>query len=261
MSNREKVPEYIDRYNNGELTGEDLNTFIEMLRTNPRLREEVKLDSELNEILAQTDILELRKKILYEQKHAQKGKGPNLKSFLIAASLLFLFGIEVILIMNKTNHHPSPPIGTHISNLKPELPKSSFKNEIAKQTAFSETRNKASRIIGINNDTSLSKRFRKNIAFEKMIGSTRHSGYFLMNTPRMGYIYGKKMDIHFEWNITENEEIELKIIDNAGESVYESGLINTNRYLLPSGTLLSGLYYFRVLQNDEIIFFGKFVIE
>ena len=260
MSDREKIPEYIDRYNNGELTGEDLNIFIEMLRTNPRLREEVKLDSELNEILAQTDILELRKKILYEQKHFQQRKGPDLKSFLIAASIILLIGIEAFLFMNKTNHQTSP-IVTHISNPKPELTKSSFNNEIAQQTTLSEAQNKASRIIGKNNDTSLTKRFRKNNSFEKMIGSTRHSGYFIMNAPRLGYIYGKKTDIHFEWNIAENEEIDLKIIDNTGETVHESGLISTNRYLLPSGTLLSGLYYFKVLQNDEIIFFGKFVVE
>ena len=77
MSDREKLPELIDRFNNGKLTGEKLTAFLEMLKTNPRLREEVRLDSDLNEILANMDILELRQKILSIQQNRQKRKGTD----------------------------------------------------------------------------------------------------------------------------------------------------------------------------------------
>jgi hypothetical protein len=230
-----------------------------MLKSNPRLRDEVKLDRELNEILAQTDILEFRRKILFEQKRQKKRKGPYLNSLLIAASLLLFIGIEVILIMNKTDHRSSV-VSTN-SNQLPKENKSILNIKSEKLTILSEIQNKAIIIDGRKKDTSLNKRFRKNNSFENMIGSTRHSGYFRMNAPRIGYKYGKKMDIHFEWTLAENEEIELKIMDNTGESVHESGLIQNNSYVLNSGTLLSGLYYFIVKKNDDILFIGKFVVD
>jgi len=193
MSNREKVPEYIDRYNAGELKGEELQIFNEMLKSNPRLRDEVKLDSELNEILAQTDILEFRRTILFEQKHYKKKKGPDLKSWLIAASLLLLIGIEVALVMNKDHYRST--VGPSVSNQKPLALKSLLNNKAEKQTILAETQNKAIETSGNKKDTNTNKRFRKNSSFEKMIGSTRHSGYFNMNAPGIGYSYKKMADI------------------------------------------------------------------
>ena len=82
-----------------------------------------------------------------------------------------------------------------------------------------------------------------------------------MDAPLIGYPFSKKAKIMFEWTQDGHAEIELKIMDNTGTSIHESRLLDSNKYSLPPGTLNSGLYYFKVLQNDEIIFFGKFIVE
>jgi hypothetical protein len=108
MSDREKLPELIDRFNSGDLKGKELTAFLEMLRANPRLREEVRLDADLNNILADTDTIELRKKVLSLKKHRQNRQSNDLRLFLIAASLLLLIGLEVLLLLTKK---PVPPHG------------------------------------------------------------------------------------------------------------------------------------------------------
>ena len=260
MSDKEKLPELIDRFNNGKLSGEELSTFLEMLKTNPRLREEIRLDSELNEILANEDILELRQKILTIQKNHQKRNGPDLHFFLLAASLLLLIGIEVLLFMNNTHRNPSKST-TLIPKHQPDLKKVPDITKVEHPVIPMDTGNKGKSMIERIPETRLASNFRKNPSFENMIGATRHAGYFRMDVPEIGYRFSEKAVIQFEWNLEKQAEIELKIMDNTGTSVHESGSLNKNRYSLPSGTLKRGLYYFKVMQNDEIIFFGKFMVE
>jgi hypothetical protein len=260
MSDREKLPELIDRFNNGKLTGEKLTAFLEMLKTNPRLREEVRLDSELNEILANVDILELRQKILSIQKNRQKRKGTDFYFFLLAASLLLLIGIEVLLIMNNTHRNPYNNT-TLIPKYQPDSKQLPVNNKVEQEAITTETVNKEKKIRDRKTEKRLAASFRKNPSFENMIGSTRHAGYFRMDAPLIGYRFSEKAEIMFEWTQDGHAEIELKIMDNTGTSIHESRLLDKNKYSLPPGTLNRGLYYFKVLQNDEIIFFGKFMVE
>ena len=260
MSDREKLPELIDRFNNGTLTGEKLTAFLEMLKTNPRLREEVRLDSELNEILANVDILELRQKILSIQKKRQKRKGTNLHLFLLAASLLLLIGIEALLIMNNTHRNPYNNT-TLIRKYQPDSKQLVGNNKVEHPAITTETINKEKKIRDRKTEKRLAASFRKNSSFENMIGSTRHAGYFRMDAPLIGYRFSEKAEIMFKWTQDGHAEIELKIMDNTGITIHESRLLDKNKYSLPPGTLNRGLYYFKVLQNDEIIFFGKFMVE
>jgi hypothetical protein len=260
MNDREKLPELIDRFNNGKLTGEKLTDFLEMLKTNPRLREEVRLDSELNEILANMDILELRQKILSIQQNRQKRKGTDFYFFLLAASLLLLIGIEVLLIMNKTHRNPynNTTLTPKYQSDSKQLP---VNNKVKQAAITTKTVNKEKKIRDWKTEKRLAASFRKNPSFENMIGSTRHAGYFRMDAPLIGYRFSEKAEIMFEWTQDGHAEIELKIMDNTGTSIHESRLLDKNKYSLPPGTLNRGLYYFKVLQNDEIIFFGKFMVE
>jgi hypothetical protein len=260
MSDREKLPELIDRYNSGNLTEEELSAFLEMLKNNSRLREEVRLDKELNEILADEDIIELRKKLLAVKKNTGQRKGADLKFFLLAASILLLIGLGVLLFINNKHHHPHGNIPlTH--KYQPEhyrLPKINKveKTGIAKDITTREIK-KPDRRMGM----MLAAGFRKNPAFENMLGATRHAGYFRMDAPALGYRFGEKAVIRFEWLQDGQTGINLKIMDNTGTIVHESALLVKNKYSLPPGTLKAGLYYFEVLENDEILFFGKFFIK
>jgi hypothetical protein len=260
MSDREKLPELIDRYNNGKLSGEELTAFLEMVRTNSRLREEVRLDSELNEILANGDILELRQKIMEIQKKHLRSKGPDIHLFLLAASFLLLLGIEVILFMSIVYHNPSKSTIMDPKN-QPTLKRGQEITRVEHPVITSDTVNKGKSTVRKMPVKRLAANFRKNPSFENMIGATRYAGYFRMKDPVIGYRFSRKAVIRFEWILEEQTGIDLKIMDNTGKSVHESGSLGKNNYSLPPKTLDRGLYYFKVLQNDEILYFGKFSIE
>ena len=260
MSDREKFPELIDRFNNGELKGDELTAFLSILKTNPRLREEVRLDSELNEILANGDILELRQKILLIQKRRKRRKGPDLHFFLLAASLLLLIGIETLLFTNNTNHSPSKNsilIPRHQQQSK-QVPVS---GKVERPVIAMKSVKKGKRILDLKTEKRLAANFRENPSFENMIGSTRYAGNFRMDAPIIGYRFSETAEIRFEWILDGQTEIELKVMDNTGINIHESGLLSKNKYSLPPGTLKRGIYYFKVMQNDEIIFFGKFFVK
>jgi len=259
MSDREKLPELIDRFNNGNLTGEELITFLGMLKTNPRLREEVRLDTELNEVLANEDMLDLRQKILTIQKKHQKRKGPDLHLFLLAASLLLLIGIEALLLINNASRNSSHTI-THVPKHQQSL-KQILASKIEHAAIPMDTVKKKNISVDRKRETELAASFRKNPSFENMIGATRHAGYFRLDAPVTGHRFSRKEEITFEWILDGQAGIELKIMDNTGSGIHESGPLRTNKYSLPPGTLKTGLYYFKIIQNDEIIFFGKFIVK
>jgi hypothetical protein len=254
MNDRKKQPEYIDRFNNGNLTGKALTAFLEEVKTNPRLREEVRLDSELNEILSNFDLLELREKLISVQKLRRKRKRPEVTLLLMAASLLLLIGFEVFLLVSNMHHRTSGndlnAINTFIGNQKPVSPS-------APVTAGLTAPDKIDK-QGTN--LKFAELYKKNPAFENMIGTTRNSVSFTIISPIIGERFRPHDDINFVWK-SRTSIIELIILDNAGRSAHSSGTIHKNAYTVQKGTLKPGLYYFRVIQNDEPVFFGKFSIE
>ena len=258
MSNREKLPELIDRFNCGELTGDELTAFLEMMNNSPRIREEVRLDKELNEILANKDILELRQKILSVQKDRDRKKGHDFHYLLLAASLLFLIGLEILLMLTYRNHiHPVQISGIH--KTKPftsEEPGKAGQTMIAKGNETSDRK-----ITEMKNDTRLAANFRTNPSYENMIGATRSGGSFRMELPVSGHIYSENSIITFLWKKGSEEKLELDIMDNAGTSVARTQVLKENNYSFPKGTFKAGLYYYRVIQQEEILYFGKFLVK
>jgi len=263
MSNREKMPEWIDRFNNGELSGEELQTFLEMAKKDPRLREEIKLDLDLNSILTEEDILDLRKKIMNLKRQRLGRKGNNLKFYLMAASFLLFLGIGLLLFYYKgtrTSNAKSVEIillqkhqaqlKQHLSVQKPDSSKTSLNIE-KKENHFS------SEEIG----TDLLAGFVKNPSLENLIGTTRHSENFLMVFPINNHHFSANAVARFEWIVDGQAEIELRIMNNSGTPVHESGTIRKNSYSIPSGKLKPGLFYFKILRGDELLYFGKFTIK
>ncbi len=260
MSNREKLPELIDRYNNGELSGDELTAFLEMLKASPRLRNEVKLDKELNDILANSDLLDLRKVILSVQQERKKRKGPGLQIFLLAASLLLLIGIEIVLFMNYPRQTPASSTKA-ISKNQPALTHETDNKKIENQVIVTEPSNKAAKITTPKTEPRIADNYRENLSFEKIIGATRHDGAFRLVAPAIGAQFSEKAKIVFKWTTEKQAGIELNIMDNAGSVVHESGPLDQSEYTLAPGKLNKGLYYYKVMEKDEIIFFGKFIIE
>ena len=102
MIEQEKLPEMIDRFNNKDLHGKELKEFIELMKQDPELRLEVKLDKDLNEILSDSDILELREKVL-KCKIPKESNYMRLPILFLAASVTFLIGLAIfVFFMDET---------------------------------------------------------------------------------------------------------------------------------------------------------------
>ncbi|MCX6247821.1 MAG: hypothetical protein NTW10_08820 [Bacteroidetes bacterium] len=261
MSDREQLPELIDRFTNGSLTGEELASFLEVLKTNPRLREEVRLDHELNDILANQDILELRQRIIAIQKTRHRRKGPDLQILLLAASILLLIGIEVLLLLNKTYRANPVKNPVLITKHQPGMTRKEIKDKVIIPETETPVPDNAKYLNDYKKKTELSSNFRKNPAFENMIGTTRHALSFRMDAPSATTCYHQSDFIRFEWMIDDQAEINLIIMNNTGVTVHESPVLTKNRYSLPPGSLKNGLYYFKVMHDDEILYFGKFLVK
>ena len=162
--------------------------------------------------------------------------------------------------MNYPRHNPS--ISTKIiSKNQPVLKQPTQKIKIENQITTTEPENKGTKIITSKTETKIADNFRENLSFENMIGATRHAGSFRMVAPAMDAHFSEKAEIVFKWTLDKQTKIELKIMDNSGSSVQESGFLDQSDYSLAPGTLIKGLYYYKVMQKDEIIFFGKFIVD
>jgi hypothetical protein len=260
MSDRKKIPELIDLYNSGMLNGEELQAFLHLLKTNPRLREEVKLDNELDRILANDDILQLRRTILKVQKKNNKNEGPDINYYLLAASVVILIGIEVLLFLNKSNRfHTDDTTVTVKERTGPGPAKGN--NQADKRFVLVDSMKRTDKTPEQPAEPEAVSSYRKNPAFENMIGATRQLSSFRMDAPMPGTAFSKKTVILFKWFFDDHSVIKLTILNNKGASVHESEALKGKRYSLPAGTLTKGLYYFKVIQDDEIVYFGKFLIK
>ena len=105
MIEKEKLPEWIDRFNKKDLHGNELKEFLELMKQDPELRIEVKLDKELNEALADTDIIELRKKV-GKCKIPKESNHMRLPILFLAASITILIGLAIFIYiwMRQADH-------------------------------------------------------------------------------------------------------------------------------------------------------------
>jgi len=261
MSDREKIPEWIDRLNNGELSGQELETLLEMARNDPRLAEEIRLDLELNSVLSEDDVLKLREKIVGVMNQAQKNNGNKFRMILMAASLFLLAGVIVFLLLQR-GHRNGKEDQTMMNHRNPHgLRPVPAGHKMDSATALSVKAKESNDTIFQKPGSNLLARFDKNPAFENLIGTTRHAGNFKLISPTITNHFTTRSSVQFLWVPEDPVETELKIMNNSGTLVHESAVLRKNIYSLPPGSLRSGLYYFKIIRGDELIYFGKFSIE
>lgn len=264
MTDKENLPEWIDRFTNNELEGDELQKFIEMLRSDPELRKEVKLDHDLNVMLLDEDMLEFRKKLMsHLKKDGHQRLSPG--QLLLAATLLLLIGIGFLIYKTGLNGDMNI-VNQKISMVNPDsidkdsipdlqIAVSSVKKKIDKDTLSDP--GKPSVIH--RNQRILASNYIPYPAFESLVGTKMRSWEFLLVAPKQIRIQ-KGSDIRFQWETRRELNVSLKIMDNRGNLVYDGKPGITKILEIKENKLNPGLYYFKFLANDEIIYFGKFEI-
>ena len=266
MIEKEKLPEWIDRYNNNDLHGKDLKEFVELLKNNPELRLDVKLDKELNDILAETDIIELRRKII-KSKISNKTNGPGLSLFLLAASVTILIGLAIFafLWMKKTDSENLKTeyefkIADTSIHKKKQL---SADEQVALDKATIDSIISRKRLGEIKTDDEilLADNYTPYLPYESMVGEISRANYFKLFKPSFTDKYGKGSVVTFNWETTSSNSVTIIITNNKGQPVFESQPINSKNFHFDTSKLSGGLYYFKFIINDEIIYFGKFTLQ
>ncbi len=140
-----------------------------------------------------------------------------------------------------------------ISKNQPALTHETDNKKIENQVIVTEPSNKAAKITTPKTEPRIADNYRENLSFEKIIGATRHDGAFRLVAPAIGAQFSEKAKIVFKWTTEKQAGIELNIMDNAGSVFTNQGrLIKANYF--GSGKLNKGLYYYKVMEKDEITF-------
>lgn len=104
MRNNTDYTEIIEKYLDGELTGEELENFQKALESDEELAPELKLHEDIQKAISQTDVIELRENIAKTIQNAGDGKKriSIRNTWLVAASVIVLTGttLAVWFIMN-----------------------------------------------------------------------------------------------------------------------------------------------------------------
>ncbi len=268
MSNREKIHEWIDRFNTNELSGEELIIFLEMMNKDHRVREEVRLDNELNSILKQDDLLELRKKIRKVCSETPGRRNRNIRILLMAASLLILLSLEyTIFYLTRSPKTTDKSEFVHLQNSpwKKEMDqmKQSFQNTKQVHTIFQKDKP-----VSLNNEFQVVENtydllacYQQNKVLENLIGTTNRSGSIRMLKPEASSVFTRKSTIWFSWKTESPEETSLIVENNNGLVVYESDSNYNQSVFLMASYLDFGLFYYKIMRKDEVIYFGKFTVQ
>ncbi|HSN49853.1 MAG TPA: hypothetical protein VLR52_01395, partial [Bacteroidales bacterium] len=246
MSEREKYPEMIVRFNAGEMDGEELRQFLELLRKNPGLQKEVELDKEINEHLNEETILDLRRKMLLIQKKKPDDRNRNLL-FLLAASLLLLLSIGIFLLTK------IPKIKTPSIAVTKEI----VKDSLASQEMVAGTKDSISTLVTGEKQVILTASYQPDPAYETLVGTIMRSANFELLQPGEDQVFRKNGNILFRWEIPDAKKLTIRIVNNRGKQILEYKKINLQQLEVPVKLMPAGLFYYKILEDDEILFVGK----
>lgn len=264
MIEQEKLPEWIDRFNRKELNDEELEKFLQWMEEDPQLKKEVMLDKELNSILDDQDILDLRKKILSRKKKNELLR----KRFLLAAAVivmlaalfvLYQFVLKEMSVYMKENKDMLAQDTTILQETDSTGTKMSVRrNDNNNPETLTE---KSGNLTNRENTRELyASNYEPFPPFESLVETVTRAGYFKLTGPR-GIFFIKNSYVRFSWETNLSQTLNLKILNNKGLAVREASLPQDGKWLLNIAGLKPGLYYFKILMSDEIIYFGKFELE
>jgi hypothetical protein len=265
MNEHEKLPEWIDRFNKKDLHGNELKEFLELMKQDPELRREVKLDEDLNKILADADIIELRKKII-KYKIPKESKHIGLPIFFLAASITILIGFAFFVYwwMRKEDDPIIKSDYTFIADTSSFLKKQLTNEEqVAHDLAtFDSIANRKKRgEIQPDDKILLSDNYRPYPPYESMVGEVNRAINFKLINPSVSDNFKKGSFITFRWETEALFSLIITITDNKGQSLFVSDPIKGKKFIYNTLNLSKGLYYVKFIYNDEIVFFTKFTLK
>ncbi len=257
--NPELPGDWIDRYSNDELNESELVTFREWMRVNPILRSEVNLDASLTRFLQDAEIIDLMNKAKAVSR--QKSESSPLMNFLlVAASFLCLALISGLFYHMNTRDRPagtparpnvSQAIQIHSENYRDREAANVGKKQF--QKLWMKTESVKPGLLADN--------FKPMPELELLSGSVTRSSQFVLSSPNTDLDIPADTEVLFSWKYADNEAaVMLVIMDNTGNQVSQNRLCSSGSFSLKTKGFREGLYYWKILTNDDLIIMGKITI-
>jgi hypothetical protein len=253
---REKISEWIVRYNEGTLEGKELEAFLRMLQDDPDLRKEVAVDLEINRILEERDLLEFREAILNARKSPKSGRP---RWFLLAATLLLLVSAGGYLLYQAFFRSDVQDHQGRITAAKQDTTMQGKMNAPGEKTV--KTDSNAREPGTIRKTDLLAQNFVPLPSLESLVGVVTRADGIILEEPGYNLRIRQGDPVRFRWTTSGPDRIGIQVFDNRGFKILSEGNIGNNEYLLKTGSMKPGLYYWKILKNDQLVTVGKIRID
>jgi hypothetical protein len=236
--------------------------FKEQLKSNSLLRTEQKLDARLNEFLADNEKIGFMAKICNLAEKSRNYRKKKAKMAFAAISFMLVWVLIAIFQLNRIPNHQQ------VSAIQPDK-----KNSVSESTiSFPEVKKLS------NKELHKQERFFDNDCFplsvdpyrilpeyEILVGSIYRHGDLILTSPCPVSNCNLKDSIVFSWKSMHNHdlsELTIRFTDNRGNQVRQSTLDQSAlRFTILAQTLGPGLFYWKILVNEELTGVGKVSIQ
>jgi hypothetical protein len=261
MIENDKIAEWIDRYNRNDLRGKELEEFMELLKQDPELRKEVKLDKELNDLFREKDEIDLRRKLM-KHRIPNRENGINYPLILLAASVIILITLTIFFyFMIRIEDEPALrereytyyPADTSLFRERGQG--ESLHGDVILPTDDQKIVEKLEREL-----LSMREDFEIYPPYESLVAEVYRSEEFRLITPRSPAVFEKGEIIDFTWKPAANQ-VNVIILNNRGKEIHRSEQVITGKLSFKTEKLSPGLYYVKFIGREEIVFFSKFTLK
>ena len=282
MKTKTKYIDYVWKFLEGELSGEELKIFKDELKTNYELNRVYQEQSEIFKALQKTETIELRKQL---SNIVQEPKAPyNVRSSFNSRMLLYLAAASVVIILSL-----GYIILNYIANdnrSSADFNKQIVSNEMQSEIVEEDQLSKDSYVYNPSNDQNndsnlqfypaisyfdtttdvkyiydelLAVVYQENPMLESLLDLNYRSDLIDLYLPEPEQSYTFDDTIVFYWKPEVDTSLYLTIINNRSIEIFYTKL--KGKHLVFNQKLSPGLYYWKINTDRENLFNGKIVIK
>jgi hypothetical protein len=250
---RDQINEWIVKYNEGTLEGRDLEEFMKLLAEDPEIQKEVGVDREIDKMLQEKDLLEFRQAIL---KAREANPSRKLRWFLLAASLAVLLSAggfmlyRTLFLKGSNDRMPGKPAS--FSEMVSKDGQNARNKSGSEMTADSVAEQK---------NQLLAERFVPLNSLESIVGESTRADDILVQGPASDLKIRCGDSVTFYWKAESPAPLDICLLDNHGTKVMSVRHSGVTKYFLKTANLKPGLYYWKLLKDDQLVTAGKIRLE
>ena len=260
MKDFEITSDWTDRYNDDELDELEKSFFQQQMLNNPMLRAEVYIDARLNRLFSDEDVLELMQKVQSVTKKHNQNSG-MMSYLLIAATVISLIVLGAILFLVE-KRPVSLPAYARQQNIPPVKKQTHdiFSGNNLKSTQPSKE-NTSVNPREISGTALLAEKYKPLAEFELLVGSVTRSTQIRLITPAAKIQIQTGIPVRFSWISQNNQHpVSIVIMNNLGNLIFEVPSLLASEYVLQTNMLSQGLYYWKIMDEDELVIMGKLTL-